>query len=65
MTVGVPNSLPATLGLGLSLPFLQILLRGLSLELFEFHPSVFEDLYGKIQSVDLGRTDISGITGRG
>jgi hypothetical protein len=61
----IPNTLPAILPLSLSFPFLQIFLRGLSFELLEFRPPVFEDLYGEIEPVDLGRTDISGVVGRG
>jgi len=61
----VPNALPAVLSLSLSFPFLQIFLRGLSLELLELRPSIFEDLYRDIKSVDLGSPDIdiSGVVG--
>ena len=61
----IPNTLPTTLRLSLSFPFLQIFLRRLSFELLEFCPSIFEDLHGNVKPVDLGRTDISGVVGRG
>jgi hypothetical protein len=61
-----PNTLPAILPLSFSFPFLlQIFLRGFSFELLEFRPPIFEDLYGDVESVDLGRTNISGVVGRG
>lgn len=63
--IGVPNALSVILSLGFSFPFLQIFFRGLPLKLLESRPSVLEDLCGNIQPVDLCRTDISGIVGRG
>lgn len=63
--IGVPNALSAILSLSLSFPFLEVLFGGLSFELLESGPSVLEDLHGDIQAVDLCRTDISGIVGRG
>ena len=61
----VPNALPTTLSLSLSFPFLQIILRGLSFQLLELRPSIFEYLYGNIESIDLSGADISGIIRRG
>ena len=61
----VPNTLPTIFGLGLSFPFFQIFLGGLPFELLKFRPALFEDLYGDIKSVDLGRADISGVVGGG
>ena len=63
----VPNALPAILSFSLRFPFLQIFLRRLSLGLLELRPSIFEYLYGDIESVNLGSPDIdiSGVFGRG
>jgi len=61
----VPNTLAAISSLSLSFPFLQVFLRRVSLELLEFRPSIFENLYGNVEPIDLGRADISGVVGRG
>ena len=61
----VPNTLSAIFSLSLSFPFLQVFLCGLSLELLEFRPSIFENLYGNVKPIDLGGADISGVVDRG
>ena len=61
----VPEALSIISCLRLSISFLQIILCWLSFEFLEFRPSVFEDLYGEIESIYLSRTNISDIVSGG
>ena len=61
----VPNAFSTAPSLGLSFSLLQIFLRGLSFQLLELRPSIFEYLYGDVESIDLGSANISGVVGRG